>query len=89
MMWGMKTLLPVFLLVAFAATSQAGAKTVSSQFLLLYPSATIETDFGGRCERIHNISDGIVYLPLLTGKDFNAALRALGPQLHVEDCKPR
>lgn len=86
-MWGMKTLLPLFLLVALAATSQAGAKTDSSHYVLLDPSATIETDFGGRCERIHNISDGIVYLPVVTGKDFNAALRALGPQLHVEDCK--
>lgn len=83
----MKSLLPALLLVALSATSYAAVKVASGHYLLLHPSATIETDFGGRCERIHNVSDGIIYLPVVAAEDFNTALRSLRDQLHVDECK--
>lgn len=83
----MKSLLPALLLVALSATSYAAVKATSGHYLLLHPSSTIETDFGGHCARIRNISDGVVYLPVLATEDFKAALRALGPQLHIDECK--
>jgi len=57
-----KLLLPVMLLAVFSATSYAADKSVSGYYLLLYPSSTIETDLGGDCVRVRNMSHGLVYL---------------------------
>ncbi|MBS0232530.1 MAG: hypothetical protein JSR99_03480 [Proteobacteria bacterium] len=82
----MKLVLPLIILIALSATSYAAVKSNSAHYLLLHPSATIETDFCGHCARIRNVSEGVVYLPLLTAEDFNASLTALLDQLHVDKC---
>ncbi|WP_423415861.1 hypothetical protein RLW55_05945 [Hyphomicrobium sp. B1] len=82
----MKPILPLVLIAALAATAHAAVKTASGHYLLLHPAATIETDLGGTCVRVSNVSSGLVYLPISSAEIFNTALEAFPGVLKIEDC---
>ena len=82
----MKALLLVPLLVAAIATAQAGVKTTSAHYLLREPASTIETDFGGDCVRLTNVSDGLVYLLLTSASDWRKSLRTASQHLKLTRC---
>jgi hypothetical protein len=83
-----KFLLPALLIGA--STAYAGVKTTFTlpHYLLLYPKATLETDAGGHCTRLINLSDGIVYVPL-TDEPPTEVAKALPGLLIVQDCTRR
>lgn len=72
----MKYLLPALLIGASTAYAGATATFAPPSFLLLYPKATLETDAGGRCTRLSNLSEGLVYVPLTEPLDVAAKAAA-------------
>lgn len=61
-------------LALMACASYATTKTVFPFFVLIYPSSTIETDLHGRCVRVENIGDALVYLPAGDLATWNSSL---------------
>jgi hypothetical protein len=56
--------------------------------LLLHPKATLETDAGGRCTRLTNLSEGLVFVPL-TDEPLTEVAKAYPHALEVKDCAQR
>lgn len=86
----MKFILPAMLIGA--STAYAGVKMTFSapppRYLLLYPKATLETDLGGSCARLTNLSEGLVYVPL-TNEPLTEVAKAFPHVLEVKDCAQR
>lgn len=83
----MKYLLPAMLIGA--STAYAGVEsTFTPPYLLLHPKATLETDAGGRCMRLTNLSDGLVSVPL-TDEPLADVAKAFPRVLEVKDCAQR
>ena len=80
-----KLVLPLVLIAALAATAHAAVKSTAGNYLLLHPAATIETDLGGKCARLTNLSDGLVYVPL-TEEPLAEVAKAFPHVLEVKDC---
>jgi hypothetical protein len=55
--------------------------------LLLYPKTTLETDAGGSCVRLTNLSGGLVYVPLT--EPIAQAAEALPRILENKECARR
>jgi hypothetical protein len=53
-------------------------------FLLLHPKATLETDAGGGCSRLTNLTEGLVYIPLT--EPLAELAKAFPGILDVHDC---
>lgn len=87
----MKTLLPAIVLALMAFASYAATKTVSPFFILIYPASTIETDLHGRCVRVVNIGDALVYLPAGDPATWNSSLSVAADngKLKVTACGAR
>lgn len=60
----MKFILPVMLIGASAAHAGDAHNSGAPHYLLLYPSASVETDAEGKCTRLTNLSNELVYVPL-------------------------
>jgi hypothetical protein len=82
-----KFVLPIALLAALVAGGCAsGSNGSAPKYLLLYPGSTAQTDFGGRCVEIENLSKGMVYLPMNSAAVFDTALDAFPGILSVKKC---
>lgn len=83
----MKFLLPALLIGASTAYAGVESTFTSANYLLLYPKAALETDAGGHCARLTNLSEGLVYVPLI--EPIDAAAKTYPGILRVEDCARR
>lgn len=84
----MKFILPALLIGA--STAYAGVEMTFSAppaIFLLYPKATLETDAGGSCVRLTNLSGGLVYVPLT--EPIAQAAEALPRILEIKKCARR
>lgn len=85
----MKLVLAVMLLTLCGATADAAVKEGSANYLLLYPSSTIETDFGGRCVKVTNVGASVLYLPTRSVGGWFDSLKALKTEVKVSECAAR
>lgn len=76
------------MICASAATVNAASSPIAPHYLLLYPRSTIETDAGGRCVRLTNVSESLVYLAL-TEIPLADAVKAYPYDIKAQDCTPR
>lgn len=83
----MKFLLPALLICAPIAHADGTDTFDPPHFLLLHPKATIETDAGGGCARLSNLSEGLVYVPLTEPLDLVA--KAYRGILKIHNCAQR
>lgn len=82
----MKIVRAVMLLALSGATAHAAVKANPFDYLLLYPSSTIETDFGGDCVVVTNVGNAVVYLPTASVADWQDALKTMKTEVKVSEC---
>jgi hypothetical protein len=81
-----KRLMDRILLMAALMPLAACAGNADGPMLLLYPHSTMETDFGGSCARVANISDALVYVPMVDRATWQGFIAAYRPELRVTPC---
>ena len=84
----MKFILPALLIGS--STAYAVVESTFSpppRYLLRYPKTTLETDAGGSCVRLTNLSGGLVYVPLT--EPIAQAAEALPRILENKECARR
>lgn len=73
-----------------ALTAHAGdaSNPRAPHYFLLHPGASVETDAGGGCTRLRNLSNGLVYVPL-TEEPLKDVAKAFPGVLEIKDCAHR
>jgi len=72
-----------------ALTAHAGdaPNPGAPHYLLLHPSASVETDAGGKCTRLTNLSNELVYVPLT--EPIAQVAKTLPDILEIKGCAQR